>query len=641
VAGELGWEIAHSTGPFFKRGFDGIATAWTKQCRKGALLAIALGLASSIARADSTDAPTNSAPMPAPASTLPTPSLTAPPPPVTIQPDLTMRQDASPTNTPPEVPAVVPEISPETYRLLNPGGPNDLPAHLLVVYNINDPDSEPLARYYASRRNISHDRVLGIACPTTEEITRVQYENQVRSPIMAYMNDKDLMPRTTETVQIGRRLIDLLVATRNDIWAIVLIRGVPLKIAPDPSDEAAMESEPQLQTNAAAVDSELAMLPIFGLPKGGYVPNPFFENQINGVRQIGPQLSKSMILVTRLDGPSVADVRRMIDDSIEAEKSRLAGLAVVDSRGLTDVTNGYTIGDVWLRTAHDTLLKDGWTVKFDDSPAVLPTTDPCNQVALYLGWYNDTAVGPWVTAPNRFVPGAVAYHLHSFSANTVRSVNANWVGPLIEHGADATMGMVYEPYLALTPHEDIFARRLLQGDYFCEAAYASERGLSWMLTVVGDPLYRPFIVPLDEAMAHPENPHSSHDDWLLLQKVNRDLLADPTNNNPDWLVQQLNVPDAGPVAQEGLGGLLAALKNPAVLPQAEDAYVKAFDGSTLPIDRIRIGLKLAQLYSNQGEDARAVAEMDHLRKLYPTESKTFGVADTLLPTTTTPTAPKR
>ena len=60
---------------------------------------------------------------------------------------------------------------------------------------------------------------------------------------------------------------------------------------------------------------------------------------------------------------------------------------------------------------------------------------------------------------------------------------------LIAHGADATMGMVYEPYLELTPHEDIFTRRLLQGDYFAEAAYASERGLSWMLTVVGDPLY--------------------------------------------------------------------------------------------------------------------------------------------------------
>ena len=87
------------------------------------------------------------------------------------------------------------------------------------------------------------------------------------------------------------------------------------------------------------------------------------------------------------------------------------------------------------------------------------------------------------------------------------------------------MGMVYEPYLALTPHEDIFVRRLLQGDYFAEAAYASERGLSWMLTVVGDPLYRPFREPLNVALSSGTGRHSDHTDWLLLQKVQREIVA--------------------------------------------------------------------------------------------------------------------
>ena len=77
----------------------------------------------------------------------------------------------------------------------------------------------------------------------------------------------------------------------------------------------------------------------------------------------------------------------------------------------------------------------------------------------------------------------------------MRSTTQNWVGPLIAHGADATMGCVYEPYLALTPHVDIFTRRLLDGDSFAEAAYACQPGLSWMTTVVGDPLYQPFQTP--------------------------------------------------------------------------------------------------------------------------------------------------
>ena len=344
-----------------------------------------------------------------------------------------------------------------------------------------------------------------------------------------------------------------------------------------------------------------------------------------------------MILVTRLDGPKPSDVRRMIDDCIYAEKHRLAGLAVVDSRGLTDVKDGYTSGDIWLRGARDALVHDGWTVKFDDKPEVLPATDPCNQVALYLGWYAEQATGPWVTPPNRFVPGAIAYHLHSFSASTVRSETSHWVGPLIAHGADATMGMVYEPYLALTPHEDIFTRRLLRGDYFAEAAWASESGLSWMLTVVGDPLYRPFRVPLDSALADASVPHTEHDDWLLLQKVQRGLIAGDIQANTKSLELALDVPGAGPVAEEGLGDLLEKSNYPLAGPPTEQAYKKALARETAPIDQIRVGLKLAQYYSNHGQDARAQAELDTLRELKTDDAKRFGVSDQLVPTSLAPT----
>jgi uncharacterized protein (TIGR03790 family) len=360
---------------------------------------------------------------------------------------------------------------------------NDLASHLLVVYNTNDPDSKDLADYYAAKRGIPAERVLAITCPTTEEITRREYDETIRSPIVTYLSMKDWLVREPKEVQVGPRMLNLLMATRNDIWAIVLMRGVPLKITSDPDDLFGMETKPELQTNAAAVDSELALLPVFGLPLGGFVPNIFYDGQPGGLKVIGPELARNMVLVTRLDGPTPGDVRRMIDDTLYAEQHRLAGLAVIDTRGMTDERDGYTSGDDWLRGARDTLVKNGWTVKFDDKPDLIPPTDPCDQVAIYLGWYGGQAYGPWVTPPRRFLPGAIAYHLHSFSASTVRSDKDNWVGPLIANGADATMGMVYEPYLALTPHEDIFARRLLGGDYFAEAAWASERGLSWMLTV--------------------------------------------------------------------------------------------------------------------------------------------------------------
>jgi uncharacterized protein (TIGR03790 family) len=554
------------------------------------------------------------------------------------QSNLSLRPEVAPTNAPPEIIPPGNGLFPDMPLTINQmGHGEDLAAHLLVVYNANDPDSQGLAQYYADRRGIPAERVLAISAPVGEEITRAQYEDTIRSPIVSYLIQKDWMSRQPQRVRVGGRILDLLVATRNDIWAIVLMRGVPLKIAPDPSDVDSMEFEPELQTNAAAVDSELALLPVYGLPRGGYVPNIFFDDQITGIKQVGPELARNMVLVTRLDGPRASDVRRMIDDSLEAEKNRLAGLAVIDSRGLTDVKDGYTSGDMWLRSARDSLVQDGWKVDFDDKPDVLPVSDPCNHVAIYLGWYHDGAIGPWVTPPNRFVPGAIAYHLHSFSAATVRNAESGWVGPLIAHGADATMGMVYEPYLALTPHEDIFTRRLLQGDYFAEAAYASERGLSWMLTVVGDPLYRPFRTPLDVALAQVGDPHTQHDDWLLLQQVQREIVSGEIQATPEALKKALDVPGAGAVVEEGLADLLEQLNQPAASSFIVQAYRKAIDDDRTSIDRIRVGLKLAQYFSNHGQDARAQTELDALREFYPEESKRFGLANPLVPTSLTPT----
>ena len=514
------------------------------------------------------------------------------------------------------------------------GQPENLIGHLLIVYNQNDPDSKDLAFYYAAKRDIAADHILPIACSIDEEINRAQYNETIREPIISYLCQKNWITRQSQQVRVGNRVIELLVSTYNNIWAIVLIRGVPLKISPDSSDTDAMEAQPALATNAAAVDNELALLPIFGLPLGGIAPNPFYDASMTGLQRAGPEMATKMILVTRLDGPKPSDVRRMIDDSLYAEKNRLTGLAAIDARGITDPKDAYIMGDVWLRHAHDLLTKDGWSVKFDDKSDLIPDTDPCNQIALYLGWYRQDAIGPWVTPPNRFVPGAIAYHLHSFSASTVRSETNGWVGPLISHGAAATMGTVYEPYLEMTPHLDIFTKRLLDGNCFAEAAYASIKGLSWMTTVVGDPLYRPFRQSMDNALADPSLAHSDHHDWLLLQQVQRALAEEKTPIQTTTLEHALNIPGAGAFAQEGLGDLLEKLKDPAASSAAEKAYKKAIALDAAPIDQIRVGLKLAQHYATHGKNALAETELKSLRDHYPQDAQRFGVIDLLTPTLT-------
>ncbi|MEO8353428.1 MAG: TIGR03790 family protein [Chthoniobacteraceae bacterium] len=107
------------------------------------------------------------------------------------------------------------------------------------------------------------------------------------------------------------------------------------------------------------------------------------------------------------------------------------------------------------------------------------------------------AAGPFVQPGFRFEPGAVAVHIHSFSATTLRSTTQQWCGPLLAVGAAATLGNVYEPYLGLTPELDIFYDRLQAGFTFAESAYMAQRSVSWMTTVIGDPLYRPFQNPMN------------------------------------------------------------------------------------------------------------------------------------------------
>jgi len=153
---------------------------------------------------------------------------------------------------------------------------------------------------------------------------------------------------------------------------------------------------------------------------------------------------------------------------------------------------------------------------------------------------------------------------------------------------------------------------------------------------VGDPLYRPFRVPLVSALDEASTPHTDHDDWLLLQKVKRDVLAHKFVVTTANLKNVLDVPGAGPVAAEGLGDMLEKLDDPAKPTSIEEAYKKALAEETAPVDRIRVGLKLAQYYSTHGEEARAQMEIDTIRELCPDDAARFGLSAPLVPTSASP-----
>jgi uncharacterized protein (TIGR03790 family) len=126
-------------------------------------------------------------------------------------------------------------------------------------------------------------------------------------------------------------------------------------------------------------------------------------------------------------------------------------------------------------------------VVLNDQPQLFQPGE-CPEAALYCGWYS---LGKYVDA-FEFVPGAVAYHLASAEARTLREENAKvWCKSLLEDGVCATIGPVYEPYLVAYPRPEEFFATLLKGDgTLVEAYYRTKPFNSWMMVLVGDPLYR-------------------------------------------------------------------------------------------------------------------------------------------------------
>ena len=73
-------------------------------------------------------------------------------------------------------------------------------------------------------------------------------------------------------------------------------------------------------------------------------------------------------------------------------------------------------------------------------------------------------------------------------------------GLLVACGVAATVGNVFEPYLQLTHRPDLLLRALVRGHNFGDAAYYALPVLSWQAIALGDPLYRPFRVTLDDQL---------------------------------------------------------------------------------------------------------------------------------------------
>ncbi len=344
----------------------------------------------------------------------------------------------------------------------------------LVLCNPSVEGSKELAVYYAKARGIPSDHILEVDCPDSEAITRDQYRYYLEKPLREKLLDEGWwLPRRDPDT--GQQTL------RSQYHVMVLTRGMPLKIVPGETEPA---GEARKRRTAASVDSELATLGRPGSVLEGPLTNPYYRS----LKRFD-EAQVAIQLVGRIDGPTVAICQAMIDGAIEAEQTGLWGQAYVDVGG------PFELGDTWLRGAADTLRAKGFPVTVSGFGEPFPPKYPMRDPAVYLGWFEERPGGPFQRDTLRFRPGAVACHLHFESAVRVRQGENTWAMELLEHGAAAVLGSVYEPFMELSHELDTFTDRLSRGFTFAESAYASLRGISWMGVALGDPLYQPFREP--------------------------------------------------------------------------------------------------------------------------------------------------
>lgn len=248
-------------------------------------------------------------------------------------------------------------------------------------------------------------------------------------------------------------------------------------------------AEVDLLTSAhadASLDSELSLL---WWDPGLYSVawrwnNPLFED-------VAPRPDDPPILmVSRLDAPTVELAKGLVDKALEAERSGLRGTVYFDARGLQPdgPTDTYGVYDHSLREAA-TLAKgrSSYEVILDLNERTMSSMP---HVALYIGWYRLRSYEDVFS----FNPGAIGYHMASAEAVTIHDPHERgWCKNALERGITATVGSVGEPYLDAFPEPARFTRLLLSGKYpLVEVYYLTSRYVSWRMVLFGDPLYNPF-----------------------------------------------------------------------------------------------------------------------------------------------------
>ncbi len=388
------------------------------------------------------------------------------------------------------------------------------PDEVLVIANQLAADSVSLARFYQEKRGIPRENLFKVRTSGAETCSRKEYDQKIATPVRKYLEQQ---------LKQGRR----------PIRCLLLVYGMPLKVAPtaatakeklrqlelrqksealDKKLAALAEKSPErqrlraelrqvsddlaVQTHSrelAALDSELALVMAGNYSLAGWLPNPSYLGYRGKKIKNEPGIS---YMVARLDGPSPKIVKRLVLDSLAAEKTGLSGTAYFDARWprpdpeKVRKLQGYGLYDNYLHLAAALVRKKSSLKVVLDDKAELFQSGDCPDAALYCGWYR---LSHYLDAFD-WRPGAIGYHIASGECTTLKQKNnRGWCLGMLRDGVAAVIGPVAEPYVQAFPPPSLFFSLLLDGRFSLAECFAlSVPFRSWRMVLVGDPLYRPF-----------------------------------------------------------------------------------------------------------------------------------------------------
>ncbi len=362
------------------------------------------------------------------------------------------------------------------------------PSKTLVLYNADSSDGIDVANYYAQ----AHPGVqlLGLqGVSTSEQVSQDHYLDVIRPQVLAGLN--------------------------FDTELIVTTKGLPLRIQntlPNPGTYPGWRGQPfgvsildDWWEPYSSLESELTRIdlidsaemmgdqtwfmspPSFPFPTQHHASNPYYTSSTAFDRN--DPSTEGIRLTSRLDGFTVNDVKGMIDRAQRSFILPTQQLVIVD-----DDPNAPAAGvDRMTQLALNVLEPRGQNLVFDDSVAdIIDAPQPV--IGLVSHGSHAAGTGYIDNLNFQLADGAVFHTWESFNAYSFQEGNNQFgqglVAEWIAAGGTAGLGHVEEPgaSAATVANEDILWDMLLDGFTFAEAAWAATPQLSFVNTVVGDPL---------------------------------------------------------------------------------------------------------------------------------------------------------